>query len=407
VDEQELIKYRLYLLGYNVEGMGRLVSQEDERLPLLATPFRRHLNEVNRFLFDGGVNVDTRTSGPKQDWVNEQVLRLNLSKTLENLWEQVAIYGKAYIGLHPDGNGHYKWVLYTSYNVKEDKVECYATDEKGLVWRTDYEPFSYGIYSPQKGNDFALGKKAHRKEYPHNYPFAPGFEIKNSRGPEFDLAAIEMATEIAVQTSAAAENFYYFGNQIIATPNRNEALEAIANRTRVLTREPESEGGVPTVLDVKATPETFIKLLENLNASLADHLGSPIVHLNLRSDLSSLTLKLTYSGTIGTAQKKWQALITEGVEPIFGKMLLMAAYDEQLGSVSASDPETYKVSIMRSQPYFKESAMDRAQQLEVVDKLISLGVRPTYALASEYYTSLTEAQVDDLLGPRLSTPSEE
>lgn len=402
-DEEELINYRLYLLGYNVEGLGRLQTNDGYRLPLLATPFRRHLNEVNRFLFDGGVVVDTRESGPKQDWVTELAKRLKLSSTLTDLWEKIAVYGSVLLAIHPDGANFYKWATYTTFEQEKDsngtiqKVCAFSTDSEGLIWQVDYTAKEYLVFPPRKPND----KPGRPKRTPHPYKFVPVYEIKNNTAAtsEFDLAAIDMATEIAVQFSSAAENFYYFGAQIIATPNKREALDMISTRSRVLTKESAEEGGAPSVLDLKPTPEYFIKLIENLNANLADHLGSPVVHLNLRSDLSSLTLKLTHQGTIGTAQKKWESIVTEGVEPVFGLMLLMSAYDGLRADVTSTDPSTYKVDIMRNRAYFQESALEKSQQLDVVDKLISLGIRPSYALSEEYYAHLTEAQVEALIEP--------
>jgi len=407
-DEEELINYRLFLLGYNVEGLGRLETANGARLPLLATPFRRHLNEVNRFLFDGGVVVDTRQPGPKQDWVTELAARLKLGSVLDSLWEKLAVYGRVLLGLHPDGEGFYRWAIYTNYELEHDTngnivhASAFTTDDQGTVWRTVYTPKEYQVYPARRLNE----RERNPNRIKHSYPFAPVCELRNnSLGiSEFDIAAIEMATEIAVQYSAAAENFYYFGNQIITTPNKRETLDAIATRSRVLTQESEAEGGRPSVLDLKATPEHALKLIENINANLADHLGSPIVHLNLRSDLSSLTLKLTHQGTIGTAQRKWESIITEGVKPTFGRMLLMAAYDGLRSDVTSTDSASYNVDIMRTRPYFQESALEKSQRLVVVDSLISLGIRPSYALAEEYYTHLTEAQVEDLLNPGPPVP---
>lgn len=399
-------KYILYLLGYETEGLGRLVTPDDERLALLATPFRRHLNEVNRFLFNGGVVVDTREQGPKQTWIKEQVKKIKLATLLDNLWEECAIHGKIAIGLHPNGKGLYDTPTTPYFDVKEsdsgelESALLYAFKED-KVHVTEYTKSQYIVYAPIPVEEHWQGKRGKRKAYDHNYGFVPVQIVRNTRqgSPEFDQAAIDMAVEIAVLSSSAAENFYYFGHQLIASPNKQEMLTAIANRTRVVTQESEKDGGPPTVLDMAPTPDTFLKFLENLNANLAEHLGSPIVKLNLRSDLSSLTLKLTHGATIATATKKWQAFITEGLEPLFGKMLLMQAYEGRLGGVYIDEPDTYQVDIMRAQSLFQKSALESTQQLEVVDRLISLGIRPTYALAEEYYTHLTEEQVAGLFEP--------
>jgi len=410
--EQELINYRLYLLGYNVESLGRLVTPDDERVPLLATPFRRHLNEVNRFLFNGGVVVDTHEMGPKQEWVTSLADTLKLSSRLDDLWESIAIYGQVMLGIHPDGNGLYRWVAYTNFTLNKDANGVVESAEgrvvkDGSIWITRYNKETYEIYKPLKLGDYAIGTKPTLSEsIPHPYRFTPVQELRNNTlgTSEFDLGAIDMAVEIALQVSAAGDNLYYFGNQMIASPNREETLQVIQNRSRVLTREAEADGGVPVVLDIKPTPEGYEKYVEDLNNSLAEHLGSPIVKLNLRSDLSSLTLKLTHQGVISTASKKWQSIITEGIEPAFGLMLLMSAYEGARSDVTLTDPASFKVDIMRKAGFFEESPLERKQKLEVVSALIELGIRPTYVLAEEYYGHLTEAQVEALMEPG-SAPS--
>ena len=430
-EELELIRYREYLLGYNVPGMGRLSSKlPSGRLPLLATPFRRHLNSVNRFLFSGGVTIDVNNAvskDPRQEWLKLMSRKVQLDTLLDSLWEKGAITGELFISIIQNADRYGNATEYFDYGVY-DKTEFDADydsygnlleatvttvrqmdyenrGEIDVVFKSKYTPEAYLVWPPVPLEKAKINDFGEPEEQPHPYGFVPGVVIKNThngtRGSEgvseFDVASIELATEIAILMVDAAENLHYFGSQLVVTPDVKGTLKALAARSRVLQSLPDADGGKPETLDMKPMPQGHAEYVAQLNENLADHLGSPIVTDRVAGDTSSLTLRLLNAPIIDTAEKKWSAYVSSGVEELLALSLQMAAFEGILGNVNPMDPETYSISMSRKQPYFAPTPGEKQQSLSVVQSLVEIGIRPEVALEMEYFTNYSEEQIVQML----------
>jgi hypothetical protein len=189
-------------------------------------------------------------------------------------------------------------------------------DGKDFVKRVRYTQDEYTYWSPVPVSQaHLLDKNPPLISYPHGYMRCPVVEIKNNATgtPEFSVAALEMATEVALLMCAGAENMRYFGSQILAAPDVKGTLMAIKNRLRVIQKLPQDEGGSAEAIDIKALPENFEYFLKQLLNNLGEDLGTPVVELNLNSDVSSMALKLVYAPAIATGNKKWASVIDDPV----------------------------------------------------------------------------------------------
>ncbi|CBA17775.1 putative virion structural protein [Acaryochloris phage A-HIS1] len=415
-----------YLLGYDVPGHGRLYGNlENNRVPLLSSPFSDHLNEVNRFLFDGGISVDVENAeadDPRQEWIDLQIKHMCLAAKLDDLWERGAIAGEVFaaVQLTRDSFGdlrevydvtffdrsEYKPVYDDFDNLIKIKVfSVYVANGKEMVLKRNYTPNFYEVWPEMTLRD------AMKKELPdpeiidHNYGRIPGVIIKNkasirhNRGlSEFDKGSIDMACEIALQLCDSASNYHFFGDPKILSPDPRVTLEEIRSRAQVWSMDAEETNGKPSYLEIQPIPSDHPKFVETLTLNVRRKLGSPMVNASGVSDgTSSLTLRMLNAATISTAEARWETYVTEGLEPLFECMLIMAAFDGILGNVTPLDPETHSVIIRRMRPYFPKSPQERLTSVTLASELITLGLRPEVVIAEEVYDHLTPEQVAERL----------
>jgi len=409
----------LYLMGENVPGIGRLKSESGGRLPLLVTPLVRHTKEIARFMVGAGLSINNKSdaaSPAKRTWIQAQLDRLNTGVSIPEILKEVFIEGQIYLAIEQeqDQNGMFTGYYTNKTYVPQQVVkEVYANDgslvtltvnvvveidKKDMVKRIKYDTGSYQYWSPVPVSQIhLLDQRPPNAIFPHKYGKCPAVRIKNNQEgtPEFDLPALEMATEAALLMTAGAENMLYFGAQIIAAPDVKGTLMAIRNRLRVIQKLPMDEGGAAEAIDIKALPDNYEYFLKQVLNNLADHLGSPLVELNLNSDVSSMALKLVYAPTIATAQGKWASVITDGYQKMFELMLLFAGYDAILADVFLDQPDSYSVILGRTEPLFQMSPTEKQVALQVVQQLIMLGIEPSFALATEYYMGMSPAAVLD------------
>ena len=414
-----------YLLGADLPGSGRLTGNFDKnRLPMLATPFTAHLQEVNRFLFDGGLSIDVigaEANDPRQDFLDEQIRYMRLSSKLQDIWKTGAITGEIFATyqLAKDSMGEYlsKYKVkffdrseytpvYDDYgNLTEVKVfALYSVDGEEKVLKINYKP---GVVErwPLMSVQEALRKNLPAPDvFPHPYKEVPGVIIRNKESvscstglPEFDAASIDMATEIAIAICDAASNYHYFGDPKILSPDPVGTLKEIRSRAQVMYKDDELAAGKPEYMQMQPVPSDHPQFLEMLTQNLRKHLGSPIPDTKGGAELSSLTLRIMNAATISTAEARWQTYVEDGLRPLFEKLLIASAYDGILGNVTPLDPDTHALNIKRKRPYFPQTPAERQQAINNADSLIMLGVSKEVALSEEVYTELTAEQVQERL----------
>ncbi|CBA17880.1 virion structural protein [Acaryochloris phage A-HIS2] len=424
-DEIRCMKDIEYLFGYNMPGTARLFGKlEKNRIPLLACPLQEHLNAVNKFLFDGGImvdSVDATPEDPRQIWLDRQLEHMGIQSKLTDLWERGAITGELFLGFwmtkDPDGNmreiydvqmyDRSEYVpVYDAYNnLIEVKVfSVYAEDGEDYVHKVNYTREAYIKWPKMTLYDCLHKELPDPEEYPHEYRDVPGVILRNGRQidtmrgtPEFNYGAIDMACEIAIQVCDAASNYHYFGDPKILSADPRVTLKEIQRRSQVLSKSEDERGGAPEFMEITPVPSGHPKFIENLTRNLRNKLGSPLVDASGASDgTSSLTLRLLHTSTISTAQNKWKTYVDEGLAILFKKMLIAAAYDGILGNVNPMDSSTSMITVRRAQPFFPRSPQEMQTAATLADSLIAMGVKREIAL-KQVFPELTSEQILDML----------
>jgi len=126
-------------------------------------------------------------------------------------------------------------------------------------------------------------------------------------------------------------------------------------------------------------------------------MGTPLVELNQRSDISSLAMKLGHAATIATAQVKYDHVVGRELTTLLENLLVMAAFQGTLADVYTDDPLSYRLTLSRNIDPFPTTPKEKSEMLDVVAKLISLGIDPAHALSSEYYLTLTPDELSKSL----------
>lgn len=407
--QKDHLKLIDYLLGWNVRTDKIYRATRGGRQ--LASPLKRHLNEVNRFLFAGGVVIDVVDADPDdpRQMLLDAVNRGNyLDSLLESIWERVASTGELIILFYPILNDEDRFYQLETY----DRSEFYWNSETQSYCIASYASDGYWDLLEVDATEIRWYErlKYWRRDwgspvqvYEHGYPFIPVAKLRNSISdhslqgqPEFDRLALDLATEICVAQLDAASNYHFFGNPFFISPDPRETLEALRQRQQVLQGKTNQEEQDVEILDAPKLPPDHPKFVEKLEKELASHLGSAWVPDEPPSDTSSLTLRLLHARSIATAKTKWQLLVNDGLENLQSKLLKASAFDGILASVNPSDPDTYSVRITRATETFDPSPAEMLQQLSVAEALRALGVKPEVAL-QEFYVGKSEEQIIELL----------
>lgn len=414
-EQKHHVQMTKLLLGYDLPGIGRLYSSDQKSLPVLATPLRRHMNSVCDFAFTGGITVepaDLAASPAKKEWLTEMNRRLKSDSFFKDVYEKAAIGGKCLVGFYPTTNrftkqadGYWEWIVFESEfvtsgcNKGQDSYtakQVYRDDDGQLmeiVWLfakdkvVKYKPRSEGSV-----RDLVIDWVAN-----FNYPVPPAYVWYNTpqATAEFDKGALTMALEITMQHLNIAENNMYFSNQLIESLQPQQVLRAIQSKSKVF-QGGAGEGKPSThVLDLKPVPESAQEHVQKLAENLGNHLGTPLVELNMRSDISSLAMRMSHTTAIKTADRKWEYYM-EQLSEVFENLLVMAAYQGILADVQLSRHLSWQVSISRNSEPFPLTPSEKQIMATLVQQLVGLGVDPAVALSTEYYKQYTRENVTDL-----------
>lgn len=423
------IKEAEYLLGYDMAGFAQFENGYGERLPLLSSPFSRHLRQVNRFLFSGGLNataVNHDSDDPANIFLDEQYDKIKLDALLEGILERGMVTGEILLTfqqqLDPvtgEIEPYYDVKIYDALefshgvtDIAGEPEECYTISYivehddrdhlfKKIITRSLFIQFPLIPLEQAESFEWSL---AQAQVVAHDYGFLPATVLKNKlmpgtvQGiPEFNRAAIEIATEIAKLDVDMASNHHYFGSPLIASPDPKQMNKDLKARRQVVEKLPNEDGGSPEILNFQPVPETALKQQDRLERSLAQMLGTDdFGSADVKSDLSSLTLRLLNGNSISLAEEK-ALLYIGGLQVLFGKLLRAAAIDGVIADVSAADPASYKVLITRKKPYFEETPAERSQNIGNAAALVELGIRREVALQKYVFSDLTEQEVLELM----------
>lgn len=422
---QETLQIIEYLSGYDVnlnleyqrlhnKGLGY------KRSPLLTTPFRIYLSTVDRFLFSGGITPEVYRSDledPRSILVNQVFNENRLNATLSEVWERGSITGEVALVFSQNTlNGKpitgYKLDYYDKTEFTPEYNGNVLEGLKVLTLR-EFEGKTYwhkfNLY-PDRFETFPLVEYGteHRvnwdkiKETKANlWGILPSVVIQNKpnakgRGlSDFDKASVDMAIELAIANLDNAEQHHFFSNPLFLSNDPKETLKSLKQRVQVLFSDEESP---ITLLQPSAIPDSSFTFKDKLKDALFEHLGISGSADNVPSDTSSITLRLLHSKSIATAENKWDNYVTNGLAPLFGKILIASAIDGQVLGVSKGDPDSYRVNFRRNRSYFPYSPLEKQQASIVAEALINLGVKPEIALKEVYPDMKTEELLEILQG---------
>lgn len=397
-------------------------SVERSNVAILGSPIREYLNQVNKFLFSGGLSYDVKDASeddPRQYFLNDLVHHNKLNSLLYSIWVKGAIYGEllAVVTVNPSRPSHYSF----SYYDKEDYYPEYLDDRLIKVWiekdiigedgkeycyRQEMDEnnyYTYPLVPVSKKKTFEWEKNV--KIEPHPYREIPCVLIKNTeclnshRGKtEFDRVAIDIASGGVLLLHDALENFHFFGSPLYASVDPEDMLAKLKNRTQVLQKEPENEGGAPEVLQPNPIPEEAFTLYETLKENFFSYMGiSQKKREQNTNDISSLSLRILNQDTISKAETKWSNYIDFGLTLLLEKCLRFSAIDGYTSLVNPLDPNTFTIQVTRIKPYFTHTPQETLTLLAVAENLRNLGVSMVTALKETVYQNLTEEEIRERL----------
>jgi hypothetical protein len=417
-----------YLTGDIKEAVAAAFNHGQEKLIPLCDPIGSYLNEVNRFLFAGGVGVDVvgaESGDPRQIYLNKILQTSQLNATLAEIWRHGAITGEMLACPRLSELGHHviDWYPATEFEPEYEGDRLYEIEIKAIRYKevegTDrIEPhrFKKKIYMDRfvdyplvpldKEEKFDWDAAA--TETPHNYRELPAVVIKNrialnqSRGEgEFNYAAAKIASMAAMLTFDAAENVHFFGAPIFDSPDPADTLKRLQARSRVLQKLGADDGGGHNVLAPPSISSQHLEFMEKLNKIFRDHMGIRSGDDSMAKDLSSLALKLLNATTISKAESKWLNYVEAGLVPLLQLILRMAAVDGILSAVSPLNPDTYQLTAYRKKPYFSLSPTEMLQNAQVAMAWIDMGMDRTQVLHELIFPDLPIEEVEAKLRPNL------
>ncbi len=416
----KLIELAKYLIGLTAKSNHGIVWDYNRKscFPVVVSPMAEYLHEINRFMFDGGLNVDVDQADekdPRQKFLETIVDKNKLQSSLESIWETGAITGELLVVLRLTSQGYYsfEWFDSTEFEAYYEEsdlsiVEIKARrniDDKVYIYRMEFTPEAYIEYPlVEERYERTFNWEAAANPVLHNYKMVPGQVIRNKVSinkscgiPEFNFAACRMAAATMMTTFDSVENIHFFGSPLLASPDPDDTLTRLKKKIQVLSKESGEQGGQVDVLNFDAIQDTHLEIIDKLKANFNSFMGIKVGDSGIKADVSSLTLRILNAATISKAESRWQNYVEDGLTPVFEKCLQMAAVDGMLAMVNLAKPETYKVVITRKKPYFVESPVEKTQLLDVAQRLVDLGVDRVVALKETIWPNLTEDQIREKL----------
>jgi hypothetical protein len=383
-----------------------------QAVPYVASPVAGYLQEVNRFLFDGGLNIDVEAAesdDPRQLFVNHLVKYNNLQSSLESVWQTGAITGELLIVLRlSQGSYSFEWFDKTEFDYNEEAIKVKTVrsiDGVDYVYKLDITSLAYIEY-PLVETRYAstFNWEANAEPVPHTYGFIPASVIKNQiklssrRGVgEFNFGACKLAAAVLMATFDAFENLRLFGNPFFISPDPDDTLKRLRARVQVLQKEANEDGGTIDILNPSAISAEHLQFIGALQDNFNHHMGVKLGTEIKSADVSSLTLRILNSATISRAEAKWQNYVEDGLKVAIERCLQMSAIDGILLNVNLKDYATYQLSFNRKKPYFVESPLEISQQLTVAQQLVDLGVDRVEALKQTVWPGLSYGQIEEKL----------
>ena len=391
-------------------------SARRKTLPVQSSPLREYVNDVNRFLFSGGISI-TAEGLPSNHSAHEYLKKHNeyLSKFLFNIWETLATTGDLLIVLNKtlEDRVGFEFFEYDEFKPVYQHGELISAsirttvmvDGKEFVYRRvidgeTYKEYPLVLTSRERYHDW---EKSY-DEVPHGFEEIPAIHIKvnpsfnSNRGyPEFNISSVNQAASIVRIEYGLDENIEFFGNPLIDSPDPDATIEALNNKIQVLQKQPNEDGGGHTLLQPNPLSSEEIEYLKYKKEAFNKSLGisNPFETDSKDSSASGRALIIRNDAIISRAQTKWQEIVDDGLAILFEKLLRISGKLNHifLGSFDQ------KVKISRNLSYFTPTQEEQLKELDIAERLVDLGVKPDVSLQLTFFKSKTLEEINQLLRP--------
>ncbi|HEY9886171.1 MAG TPA: hypothetical protein V6C96_02810, partial [Vampirovibrionales bacterium] len=374
-------QYIKYLAAIPIEKQEfDLQERKNEKNLKLANPIKEYWQQVNRFLFSGGVHIDVSNAekdDPRQDFLDNVITYTKLKDYLYSCFKELSVYGELLVTINLTEENKYVFSYFTKnefeYNYSSGElkeVSIYAKRKQGkkyYVFKQKFTPetiTNYPLVELKSADTYDWEK--HKKEAKNNYKECPCILIQNNLGilndrgeGDFDDHVIGIVEAIFMLLLDGCENIHFMGDPLLLSPEPDITSKEMQNKEKVITKFEKEDGGKVEALTLNPISAQSLEYLSNLEVLFKKALGIRYTESDNTKETSSVTLKILNSLTINKAQEKWDYIINQGFIEVLQKTLKYSYIDGNLKGYSSEDPEDYKVTITRIKPFFPESYQEK------------------------------------------------
>lgn len=384
-------------------------------IPVQSSPLSEYVNDVNRFLFSGGITLDSDLpSDHPAQLLAEKFSAKCIKPYLNSIWESVAIAGEL-LAVIRISSGQYslEWFDPREYTLKWEKGELEKISVKTRVeidgtiyiYRFDIDSRQFWEYplvkEPEAGyydweknktiTDHGLGRLP-----AHLIKVNPS--IKTRRGcSEFPLAALNLSQSICTIEYGLDENLYFFGNPFFDSPDPRATIKDLNEKRQVLQKLPNDEGGGHTLLQPQTLSGDELAYLQFKKESFKRLMGITNTQETRLTDASGVALRIMNDGLISKAQVKWVEVVDDGLEGLT-RLFMNCAHQAGLVVMPLVDPN---FSYHRSEPFFIQTEAERLQSLDVAERLFDMGLDRAIALQLTVFPHLGIGQIEEMFSNRV------
>jgi hypothetical protein len=370
-----------WLLGNTDKFPNYGMSSYPKGLKVVNSPLSYYLGQVNRFLFSGGVTVNTESEAAKT-FLSTFNNQNHFLRKLDQLWERVAVTGEILLlsYLNQDGsNFNLEIFEKDQYKIKGDLATIKVIvkiDNKDFIRKIKANKeaiYLYELVPLEKSNSVNWVKVPYTevKAYgilPYTLVSAK-VDLNTNRGITlFNDAIKTMALMQLTLSLDLCENVHFFGQPWIASTDPEDVLRRLQERKQVFPKDSDETGNSVDILSPPTLDRNAIDWVESFDDKILLALG-----INTRKkasdvseNVSSLTLKLQYQETIDVAETVWSNLVDHGLVPFYENLLAIA---KSAGIIPIVD----NVEISRIKPYFYKTPLEISQELANMELLASHG----------------------------------
>lgn len=411
-DQIKLISY-LYGETEKTNSIEMWDSRRKRYLPVQSSVFKEYVYDVNRFLFSGGISIQLNElpdEHPGHVFV-EKIANKYIHPNLFSFWETLATKGECIAVIRGDRDLTLEFfdrreyeVSLTNGKVTEARIKTLVEiDGKIYVYKFNVDSTFYTEYPlvlEEKESNYDWEKN--KTQTPHNYNRCPvqligiNKTLTSKRGcPEFNWTSINIAASIAKIEYGLDENVYFFGHPLIDSPDPDRTVEDLDNKRQVLQKLPPDEGGEHKLLQPQSLTNEELEWVKIKKESFKRAMGITNTQETRMNDPSGSALRIMADGLISKAQAKWEEIVTYGLEDLID-LCLHIGHDLGLYGLGPLFNKSI-CHIVRSEPYFAKTDQEKIQSLEVVSRLVELGLDRARALQDQFYQDKTLEEIEELL----------